>query len=116
MVYSRISFVDNPRNLLFPAPAARFCRVRGYLNLDICCVDGVNFLEKGSPSQALPRQLSQRESQAVKFSAKVLGAKRNFPAVDLALPLGELAKPQALTERAHHFPLYFAFLHIFTTF
>ena len=61
---------------------------------------GVNFLEKGSPSQALPRQLSQRESQAVKFSAKVLGAKRNFPAVDLALPLGELAKPQALTERA----------------
>ena len=52
------------------------------------------------PSQALPRQLSQRESQAVKFSAKVLGAKRNFPAVLLALPLGELAKPQALTERA----------------
>ena len=37
-------------------------------------------------------QLSQRESQAVKFSAKVLGAKRNFPAVDLALPLGELAR------------------------
>ena len=55
--------------------------------MDICCVGGVNFLEKGSPSQALPRQLSQRESQAVKFSAKVLGAKRNFPAVDLALPL-----------------------------
>ena len=77
---------------------------------------GVNYLEKGSPSQALPRQLSQRESQAVKFSAKVLGAKRNFPTVDLALPLGELAKPQALTERAHYFPHYFAFLHIFTTF
>ena len=46
------------------------------------------------PSQAhCVRQLSQRESQAVKSVAKVLGAKRNFPAVDLALPLGELAKP-----------------------
>ena len=41
---------------------------------------------------------------------------RKFLAVLLALPLGELAKPQALTERAHHFPHYFAFLHIFTTF
>ena len=70
---------------------------------------GVNFLEKGSPSQALPRQLPQGGSQAVKFSAKVLGAKRNFPAVDLALPLGELAKPQALTERARHFPIILPF-------
>jgi hypothetical protein len=35
----------------------------------------------------------QRESQAVKFVAKVLGIKRKFPAVLLALPLGELAKP-----------------------
>ena len=77
---------------------------------------GANFLEKGSPSQALPRQLSPWESQGLKSVAKVLGAKRNFPAVDLALPLGELAKPQALTERANHFPHYFAFLHIFTTF
>ena len=51
----------------------------------------------------------QRESQAVKFSPKVLGAKRNFPAVDLALPLGELAKPQALTERASHFPFILPF-------
>ena len=54
-----------------------------------------------SPSQALPRQLSQRESQAVKLVAKVLSAMRSFTAVDLALPLGELSKPQALTERAH---------------
>ena len=41
----------------------------------------------------------QRESQAVKFSTKVLGIMRKFPAVLLALPLGELA-PQ-VTERAH---------------
>ena len=67
--------------------------------MDICCVGGVNFIEKGSPSQALPRQLSQRESQAVKLIAKVLGAMRKFSAVLLALPLGELS-PQ-VTERAH---------------
>ena len=51
-----------------------------------------------SPSQALPRQLSQRESQAITFVAKVLGETRKFPAVLLALPLGELS-PQ-VTERA----------------
>ena len=51
------------------------------------------------PSQALPRQLSQGESQAVTFVAKVLGTMRKLPAVLLALPLGELA-PQ-VTERAH---------------
>ena len=45
------------------------------------------------PSQALPRQLSQRESQAVTFVAKVLGIMRKLPGVLLALPLGELAKP-----------------------
>ena len=50
------------------------------------------------PSQALPRQLPQRGSQAVKFITKVLGAMRKFPAVLLALPLGELS-PQ-VTERA----------------
>ena len=42
-----------------------------------------------------------RESQAVKFITKVLGITRTLPAVLLALPLGELAKPTALTERAH---------------
>ena len=52
-----------------------------------------------SPSQALPRQLSQRESQAITFVAKVLGETRKLPAVLLALPLGELS-PQ-VTERAH---------------
>ena len=55
------------------------------------------------PSQALPRQLSQRESQAVKFITKVLGITRKFPAVLLALPLGELS-PQ-VTERARMFIL-----------
>ena len=47
MVYSGINSVDSLRNLRFPAPAARFCRVRGYLNLDICCVAGVNSLRRG---------------------------------------------------------------------
>ena len=42
------------------------------------------------PSQALPRQLSQRESQAVKSVAKVFGVMRRFPAVGLPLPLGEV--------------------------
>ena len=42
-----------------------------------------------SPSQALPRQLSRRESQAVKFITKVLGITRTLPAVLLALPKGE---------------------------
>ena len=52
-----------------------------------------------SPSQALPRQLPQRGSQAVKLIAKVSGAMRKFPAVLLALPLGELSPK--VTERAH---------------
>ena len=58
--------------------------------MDICCVSGVNFLEKGSPSQALPRQLSQRESQGLRLVAEVLGEMRKFPAVLLPLPLGEV--------------------------
>ncbi len=49
-----------------------------------------------TPSQALPRQLSQRESQAVTFVAKALGEMRKLPAVFLALPLGELASPTGL--------------------
>ena len=44
----------------------------------------------GEPSQALPRQLSQGESQAVTFVAKVLGIMRKFPMVLLPLPLGEV--------------------------
>ena len=59
----------------------------------------VYFVGGKTPSQALPRQLSQGESQAVKFGTKVLGSMRKFPAVFLALPLGELS-PQ-VTERAH---------------
>ena len=43
---------------------------------------------RGKPSQALPRQLSQGESQAVTFVAKVLGMMRKFPVVLLPLPLG----------------------------
>ena len=71
-----------------------------------------------APSQALPRQLSQGESQAVKPMAKVLGTKRKLPAVLLPLPLrkdfprsggrcraatkgGVWQARQGLTERAH---------------
>ena len=43
-----------------------------------------------SPSQALPRQLSRRESQAVNLDTKVLGAMRKLPAALLPLPLGEV--------------------------
>ena len=69
------------------------------------------------PSQALPRQLSRRESQAVKFITKVLGAMRKLPAVLLPLPLrkdfprsggrcraatkGGVWHRAAMTERAH---------------
>ena len=52
--------------------------------------------EGGAPSQALPRQLSQRESQAVNLDAEVLGTKRKLPAVLLPLPLGEVASPTGL--------------------
>ena len=57
--------------------------------------------EKGGnePSQALPRQLPRRGSQAGRFVAKVLGTTRKLSGVLLALPLGELS-PQ-VTERAH---------------
>ena len=58
-----------------------------------------SFLQAGAPSQALPRQLSRRESQGLRLVAKALGEMRKFPAVLLALPLGELS-PQ-VTERAH---------------
>ena len=43
------------------------------------------------PSQALPRQLSQRESQGLRLVAKVFGIMRKFSAVLLPLPLGEVA-------------------------
>ena len=42
---------------------------------------------KNSPSQALPRQLPRRGSQAITLDAKVLSAMRKIPAVLLALPL-----------------------------
>ena len=43
----------------------------------------------------------QRGSQAINLNAKELSAMRKIQAVLLALPLGELAKPEALTERAY---------------
>ena len=45
--------------------------------------------------------LSSKGSQAINLNAKVLSAMRKIPVVLLALPLGELAKPEALTERAY---------------
>ena len=44
---SGINSVDSLRNFRFPAPAARFCRVREHLNLDICCASGINSLRRG---------------------------------------------------------------------
>ena len=65
--------------------------------VDLRSKDGEGSLQQApSPSQALPRQLPQRGSQAVRFIAKVLGITRKFPAVLLALPLGELASPTGL--------------------
>ena len=43
----------------------------------------------------------QRGSQAINLDAKGLSAMRKIPAVLLALPVGELSKPEALTERAY---------------
>ena len=48
------------------------------------------FVCRGAPSQALPRQLSQRESQGLRLVAKALGVMRKFPVVLLPLPLGEV--------------------------
>ena len=48
------------------------------------------FVCRGTPSQALPRQLSQRESQGLRLVAKALGVMRKFPVVLLPLPLGEV--------------------------
>ena len=45
----------------------------------------------GKPSQALPRQLPRRGSQAVSLDTKVLGIMRKLPVVLLPLPLGEVA-------------------------
>ena len=46
-------------------------------------------LSPPSPSQALPRQLSRRESQGLRLVAKALGIMRKFPTVLLALPLSK---------------------------
>ena len=52
--------------------------------------EGVHSSQASSPSQALPRQLSRRESQGLRLVAKALGAMRKLPAVLLPLPLGEV--------------------------
>ena len=62
--------------------------------------------EENEPSQALPRQLSQGESQAVNLDAKVLGTKRKFPAVLLPLPLGEVASRSDDGEGARRQPYF----------
>ena len=61
---------------------------------------------KDEPSQALPRQLSRRESQAVKFNTKVLGEMRKFPVVFLPLPLGEVASRSDDGEGARRQPCF----------
>ena len=49
--------------------------------------EGVSSPQTSSPSQALPRQLSRRESQGLRLVAEVLSVMRKFPAVLLPLPL-----------------------------
>ena len=63
-----------------PAPDSPFCRC-------------------ATSSPGAGKVFPQRGSQGLRLVAKVLGTKRRFPAVLLALPLGELS-PQ-VTERAH---------------
>ena len=53
------------------------------------------------PSQALPRQLPRRGSQAVNLVAKVLGVMRKFLAMLLPLPLGEVDLRSKDGEGAH---------------
>ena len=65
-----------------PAPDSPFCRC-------------------ATSSPGAGEVFPQRGSQAINLNAKVLSAMRKIPAVLLALPLGELAKPEALTERAY---------------
>ena len=71
--------------------------------------------EGNEPSQALPRQLSQRESQAVNLDAEVLGTKRKLPAVLLPLPLGEVASPTGLDGEGAH-PLYDRIMNLYKHF
>ena len=92
------------------------------------CGGSLHRLSASAPSQALPRQLSQRESQAVKFNTKVLSTMRKCPAVHLALPLrkdfprsggrcraatkGRIWQSrQALTERAQSPAIFDPFFH-----
>ena len=55
-----------------------------------------------TPSQALPRQLSQGESQAVSLDAKVLGIMRKLPATAKSRPLGEGGKAEGFDERGSY--------------
>ena len=65
-----------------PAPDSPFCRC-------------------ATSSPGAGEVFPQRGSQDLKSVAKVLGIMRKFPAALLPLPLGEVASPQAMTERAH---------------
>ena len=59
-------------------------------SIRLCAVEYKAADRRDAPSQALPRQLPRRGSQAVKFSTKVLSTMSNLPAVGLPLPLGEV--------------------------
>ena len=59
---------------------------------DSCTLPGIAFLE-GSPSQALPRQLPQRGSQAVIPDAKALSNNEKASGSALGSPFGRAGKP-----------------------
>ena len=74
-----------------------------FSNLDgmqVFCAEKM-FVKKGSPSQALPRQLPQRGSQAITLDAKVSSATRSFPA---APPLPQEAGAAVAVCRYDPFP------------
>ena len=56
-------------------------------------------LQRAEPSQALPRQLPRRGSQAVRLVAEVLGAMRKLPSAAKKLPLRGSWHRAAMTER-----------------
>ena len=66
----------------------------------VCCADRFPFLSPAvTSSPGAGEVFPQRESQGLRLVAKALGEMRKFPAVLLALPLGELSPK--VTERAH---------------
>ena len=134
LIYSGIKSVYNSQNHLFPAPAARVCRVWEHLNLDICCVGRRQLPQTRLAPRQLPLEGSQpSQSKPDGFASSpeggsFVGTNRQMQKApperkDFPRPGEDVAQRQKgecgcdqreQTERV--FSPYFAFLHIFTTF